>query len=55
LLKNHSLEKEKVEKYFKETAHKWNELRKDYYDENLREIIIQKANIKTGNIVLDVG
>jgi len=55
LLKNHSQEKEKVERYFKETAHKWDEIRKDYYDENLREIVIQKANIKTGNIVLDVG
>jgi ubiquinone/menaquinone biosynthesis C-methylase UbiE len=45
----------KVEGYFKETACKWDEIRKDYYDEGLRDIIIQKANIKTGNIVLDIG
>jgi len=54
-LKNQCREKEKVGKYFKETAYKWDEIRKDYYDENLRDTIIQKANIKTGNIVLDIG
>jgi len=54
-LKTHYREKEKVKEYFKETACKWDEIRKDYYDENLRDVIIQKANIKTGNIVLDIG
>ena len=53
--RNHSRERKKVEDYFKETAYKWDEIRKDYYDESLRDIIIQKANVKTGNIVLDIG
>lgn len=54
LLKNNCLEKKKVKEYFKETAYKWDAIRKDYYDENLRDVIIQKASIKTGNIVLDI-
>jgi ubiquinone/menaquinone biosynthesis C-methylase UbiE len=54
-LENSYQEKKKVEKYFRKTACRWDELRKDYYDENLRDIVIQKANIKTGNVVLDIG
>jgi len=48
-------QKKKVEKYFGKTAHRWDEIRKDYYDENLRDAVIQRANIRVGNIVLDIG
>ena len=54
-MKSNCREKKKVEKYFKKTAYKWDEIRRDCYDENLRDIIIQKANIKAGNVVLDIG
>jgi ubiquinone/menaquinone biosynthesis C-methylase UbiE len=55
MLKTHRHEKEKVKEYFKETANKWDKIRKDYYDEELRGVIIQEANIKAGNVVLDIG
>lgn len=55
-MKNQSREKkERVKGYFRETAHKWDEIRRDYYDENLRDAIIQKADVKTGDTVLDIG
>lgn len=54
-MKTSCRKKKKVEKYFKETAWKWDKIRKDYYDETLKDIIIQKTNIKTGNTVLDIG
>ena len=54
-MKSNRLEKKKVKEYFRETAYKWDEIRRDYYDENLREVIIQKANVKAGNTVLDIG
>jgi len=48
-------EKKEVKGYFEKTATKWDEMRRGYYDEHLRDTVINRAKIKRGNIVLDVG
>ena len=55
MFENHRREKKKVKEYFKETANMWDDIRKDYYDENLRDIITRRANIKPRDVVLDIG
>jgi ubiquinone/menaquinone biosynthesis C-methylase UbiE len=47
--------KKEVKSYFENTATKWDEMRREYYDEQLREIVINRAGIKKGAVVLDIG
>lgn len=48
-------EKREVKGYFEKTATKWDEMRRGYYAEQLRDIVISRAGIKKGAIVLDIG
>ncbi|MBS7643604.1 MAG: methyltransferase domain-containing protein [Halobacteria archaeon] len=48
-------EKKEVKGYFENTAEKWDEMRREYYDEQLRDIIINRAGINEGAVVLDIG
>jgi len=48
-------EKEAIKKYFRKVAPAWNEVRKGFYDERLRDAIIKGADIKEGDTVLDVA
>jgi len=48
-------EKEALKKYFRKVAPVWDEVRKGFYDERLRDAIVKGADIKEGHTVLDVA
>jgi len=47
--------KQGVKDYFKRTAPRWDEMRKEFFDAELGRTIVQKAEIKPGDTVVDVG
>jgi len=49
------VKKEETKSYFERVAPKWDEMRLSFYDEKLRDRVIQRAGIKRRDIVLDAG
>ncbi len=47
--------KQAVRDYFKRTASRWDEMRKEFFDRELGRIIVRHAEIKLGDTVVDVG
>lgn len=43
------------ELYFDEIANEWDEMRKEFFSENLREEAIKKANVQRGKRAIDIG
>lgn len=44
-----------VKDYFKRTASRWDEMRREFFDTELGRMIVRRAEIKLGDIVVDVG
>lgn len=49
------VKKEEIKSYFERVAPRWDEMRLSFYDEELRDMVIQRAGVKRGDIVLDAG
>jgi len=47
--------KKAVKDYFKRTAPLWDEMRKEFFDAELAQMIVQQAEIKPGDTVVDIG
>ncbi|MFB0565721.1 MAG: class I SAM-dependent methyltransferase [Candidatus Aminicenantaceae bacterium] len=42
-------------KYFEDVAHQWDEMRKEFFPDNVRDVAFSKANIQRGKIAADIG
>jgi len=47
--------KQAVKDYFKRTAQRWDEMRKEFFDTELGLTIMRQAEIKLGDTVVDIG
>ncbi len=47
--------KSEVKGYFERVAPEWDKMRESFFDEKLRDAVIQQADIKSGFTVLDAG
>lgn len=47
--------KEEIKGYFERVAPKWDKMRLSFFDEKLRDMVIKRAGVKKGDIVLDAG
>jgi len=47
--------KQMVKDYFKRTAQRWDEMRKEFFDTELGLKIVRQAKIKLGDTVVDIG
>jgi len=54
-MENCCQKKQIVKDYFKRTAHRWDEMRKEFFDTELGLKIVGQAKIRLGDTVVDVG
>jgi len=52
---DYSPRKQIVKDYFKRTAARWDEMRREFFDTKLGLMIVRQAGIKPGDTVVDVG
>lgn len=41
--------------FFDQVANQWDEMRKGFFSDRIRDIAINKANIKSGELAADIG